>query len=532
MELGYEGRALHVADREGLQAVEEEGLGNRGRELAARRRGVVPSDLQARISLATSDFLLRNIASLLARFELQGLQPAALTPDELARLRETYGEPAGGAELVDEALKVLVAVGYGKPRGRKPRQQRAHGVRREQRLRGVTGKTARAFALRAPFTADTHRAGRMDGVDVWGPVKCSHTLRSLHHALVAAAGGLWHKRSKDGQPFFDCTATELAALHNGRTRQGGKEIAEVMGALADLAALKITATVDHRGEGEPSAAHVIPGSPIAKVERRVPGTDRWVELAEYAEALDTSDVAAARSAIEADEDSSAGTLRVHLAPWVIEEITGRHGRGPVLVNFDVWAHLRPTARRVYVFAQGRNRSLRDRSKCDIYLAEELRFTLGLQGERHEAAAAFRHAMTALYHADQRYHSGFGAYTHPNGHPAFEWRPDGPSRPTHKCLVTKVPPRRPGVLRGLQSRIRHSALLAGRTVRVDELDPGYRREVGDEQALREAQEVRRQVLESLGASYGSRQFGDDAEQRERAARRASAQTRAARAGPEP
>ena len=63
------------------------------------------------------------------------------------------------------------------------------------------------------------------------------------------------------------------------------------------------------------------------------------------------------------------------------EITGRHGRGPVLVNFDVWAHLRPTARRVYVFAQGRNRSLRDRSKCDIYLAEELRFTLGLQGER-------------------------------------------------------------------------------------------------------------------------------------------------------
>ena len=94
----------------------------------------------------------------------------------------------------------------------------------------------------------------MDGVDVWGPVKCSHTLRSLHHALVAAAGGLWHKRSKDGQPFFDCTATELAALHNGRTRQGGKEIAEVIGALADLAALKITATVDHRGEGDPSAA--------------------------------------------------------------------------------------------------------------------------------------------------------------------------------------------------------------------------------------------------------------------------------------
>ena len=94
MELGYEGRALHVADRDSLQAVEEEGLGNRGRGLAARRRGVVPSDLQARISLATSDFLLRNIASLFARFELQGLQPSALTPDELARLRETYGEPA------------------------------------------------------------------------------------------------------------------------------------------------------------------------------------------------------------------------------------------------------------------------------------------------------------------------------------------------------------------------------------------------------------------------------------------------------
>jgi hypothetical protein len=94
---------------------------------------VVPSDLRARIDLATPDFLLRQTAGLIARFDLQGLRPSALAAEELARLRESYGEQT------DDALQVLVRVGCGERPGRKPRRQREHGVRREQRLRGVIG---------------------------------------------------------------------------------------------------------------------------------------------------------------------------------------------------------------------------------------------------------------------------------------------------------------------------------------------------------------------------------------------------------
>jgi hypothetical protein len=371
--------SVAIADHDVDVAEPENSASARARALAARRRGVVPSDLRSRLELASPNFVVRGMASLIGH-QLKGLSPNALTADERSSLRETY-EDDSARGLVDAALKLLVEVGYGKPAGRKPRLQRNHGVQREQRLAGITGKLARSFALRAPFTADTHRSGRMDGVDVWGPVQCSHTLRSLHHALVAAAGGLWHTRSRNGHAFFDATATELATLHNGRLRQGGKEIAEVLGALADLAALEIRASVDHRGEGPPSDAHVIPCSPIEAVERRLPGTDHWVPLAEYAAALDTEDVAAARAAIEATTDGSAGTLRIHLAPWFIDEIVGRHGRGPVLLSFDIWAHLRPTDRRIYAFLQGKNRSLRDRSKVEFYLAEELRFTLAGRGGR-------------------------------------------------------------------------------------------------------------------------------------------------------
>jgi hypothetical protein len=189
-------------------------------------------------------------------------------------------------------------------------------------------------------------------------------------------------------------------------------------------------------------AHVISCSPVLEVERRSPGGGRWAPLADAAN-LDSADVAIARLA-RADDESATGTLRIRLAPWFIEEIVGRHGRWPVLLSFDVWAHLRPTARRFYAFAQGKSRSFRDPSKCAIYLADEVRFTLGLHGDRHEAAAAVRNALTVLNHADQRYAGGLRRLHPPQRSPRVRVAP-GRSIPPHpygaRLEAPAAPPRR-------------------------------------------------------------------------------------------
>jgi hypothetical protein len=112
--------------------------------------------------------------------------PAALTDAERAELHELFCDQR---EQLDQALEILERVGYGRPRGRRPRTERAYGQRRGERLDGLVGKLPRALAKRLPTSADTHRSGNNDGQDIYGPVSCSQTLRSGHLGILAAAGG-------------------------------------------------------------------------------------------------------------------------------------------------------------------------------------------------------------------------------------------------------------------------------------------------------------------------------------------------------
>jgi len=82
--------------------------------------------------------------------------PAALTDAERAELHELFCDQR---EQLDQALEILERVGYGRPRGRRPRTERAHGKRRGDRLDGLVGKLPRALAKRLPTSADTHRSG-------------------------------------------------------------------------------------------------------------------------------------------------------------------------------------------------------------------------------------------------------------------------------------------------------------------------------------------------------------------------------------
>lgn len=492
-----------------------------GRSAPKRRRGVVPNDLRQRVDCATQDFRTRMAARFIAG-QLDGLHPSALTADELSELREAWGR-----ELVDRVLLLLAQVGYGARPVRRARAERAHGLRREARLRGVLGKLPRSLALRLPTTADTHRGGgsRNDGTDRWGPVRCSRTLRADHLGLIAATCGLWHARAGEGEAHVDCTAGEFVQLLTGRRRVGGKDVAWVHGLLADLETLELYADVkDKPGKsgpkpyraapngfvtprtGEPSgasAAHRIPSSPVERVERRI--GDRWVPADEYAAALvdagqgDAVDLLEVRGAERADCPGLA-TIRIHLAAWVREELA-HPKRRPVFVNFDVWAHLRPQSRRTYAFVQGHGRDGYD-DRVYFYLGPPTLFTLGLCGQRLDRARAIvSHDLTALWHADRRYHDGkgFRAQTHAATRiPAFSCDAARiPSAPTAKAMTTKSPAKRPGDLRGAVGRLRWHSIVAARGVAVDQLDPAHVRRVGQEEAKREAELVRVAIQRSLG-----------------------------------
>jgi hypothetical protein len=138
-----------------------------------------------------------------------------------ARLRPARGELVARQAVWEE----LARVGYGRPRGRRPRPDRAYGRRRAQRLDGLVGKFPRALAKRLPTSADTHRSGANDGHDIYGPVSCSQTLRSGHLGILAAAGGLWHSRNPGASPYAETTAGDLphdklAALDSHRRTPG------------------------------------------------------------------------------------------------------------------------------------------------------------------------------------------------------------------------------------------------------------------------------------------------------------------------
>ncbi|MGI8749976.1 MAG: hypothetical protein ACR2J6_05400 [Thermoleophilaceae bacterium] len=482
----------------------------RARQALKRRRGVVPNDLRQRIDRATNDFHMKSAARFIAA-ELDGLHPSALTDGERQELREAWRP-----ELADPVLQLLDQVGYGAPPARRARAERAHGLRRETRLKGVLGKLPRSLALRLPTSANTHRTGRNDGTDRWGTVKCSLTLRPDHLGLIAAACGLWHSRAGDDAGYVDVTGGELVQLLTGRRRVGGKDVVWVHGLLADLEALEISADVRDRRSPEPSGpsdAHPIPSSPIERVERRV--GDRWVAADAYADAL----AAAAKDggadllelhAAEHGDCPGIATIRIHLAAWVRDELA-HSKRRPVFVNFDVWAHLRPQARRTYAFVQGHGRDDYD-GRVYFYLASPTLFTLGLSGQRPDRTALIvSHDLTALWHADCRYHEGegFARRTHAGTSiPAFACDPARrASSPTAKAMTTKSPPKRPGDLRGAVARLRRHSILAARGVSPDQLDGQHVRRVGLEAAKREADLVRQTIQRSLGeAAAASRDAG--------------------------
>jgi len=432
--------------------------GSRFLPLRGRHRGVVPADLAERVDEMVGDFSVRFLARTFLPARLGGLSPAALTEEERGELRELF---SGQREQVDQALEILERAGYGRPRGRRPRAERHYGQRRGERLGGLVGKLPRALAKRLPTSADTHRRGRNDGHDVYGPVACSHTLRSGHLAILAAAGGLWHSRNPAACPYAETTAGELAQLITGRRRLGGKDIAEIHRLLADLGQLELSATVNApKDGGKPNLRLAIPRSPVERVERRLPD-GRWVHAHAYQDALTKlSDEHALRTA-QADRDIADGapgalTIRIYLADWVREQIA--HGE-VVRVDFRVWAHLRPVGQRLYAWLQGAHRDSYD-DAIEFYLAAPLRYTLGLRGRQHRAAASVRAALNQLYAADQRYNQAAkwsirGRYANTNL-PAFRISPHrrGSAPTTRATDRRKCPAERPAAVRGLTLREAH------------------------------------------------------------------------------
>jgi hypothetical protein len=209
--------------------------------LRGRHPGVTPFDLAERVDQLAGDFTVRFLARTFLPARLGGLSPAALSDEERAELRELFCEQA---EQLDQALEILQRVGYGRPRVRRPRPERAYGQRRSERLDGLVGKIPRAIAKRLPTSADTHRRGRNDGQDVYGQLSCSETLRAGHVGILAAAGGLWHSRNPNAHPYAETTAGELVQLITGRLRLGGKDVGEMHRLLAELEQLELSGTVN------------------------------------------------------------------------------------------------------------------------------------------------------------------------------------------------------------------------------------------------------------------------------------------------
>jgi len=424
--------------------------------LRGRRPGVVPVDLAERVDqLAGGDWTVRFLASKLLPSRLGGLSPGLLSAGERAELCELYGAENGQAG-VEEALQILQQAGYGRTGVRRPRAGRAHGSRRTVRLAGVRGKLPRALAKRLPSSADTHCGGRNDGEDVYGRVLCSTTLRAAHLGVLAAAGGIWHSRNREALPYAATTAGELAQLVTGRERLGGKDVRDVHRWLAELELLQLSASVNPSPDGgSPRQDLEIPGAPIERVERRLPD-GRWVAAGEYAGAL--AGLSELEAIVTAQDDVDAGsegeaTIRIYLAEWVRAEIA--RGR-PTLIDFRVWAHLRPVAQRLYAWLQASHRDGYD-DAIQFYLGAPLRYTLGLRGRRHRAAGCVRAALGQLYQADVRYRgaekwSVRGRWAN-TGIPAFRIAPRRrPSAPSERVAGRrKCPGERPASVRGLSLR---------------------------------------------------------------------------------
>ena len=446
--------------------------------LVASRRGYIPADLSRRLDHATPHFYERKMAAFLAH-QLGGVDAGSIDDERRNALALHYG--LARPEL-DRLLGLLEQVGCGKRRPPKPRRRRDHGRRLEDRCGGLVGRLPRALALRLPTTADTHRAGPVEGEDVWGPVRCSHTLRAAHLAVVAAVCGLARLEGRRQGDQVLCTAGELAFLLQGKRRRSGADLAWIYRLLPYHDQLELEADVrPNRAGQEPSQAHRIPSAPILVVRRQLDG--ELLSLPEYAERIGPQGRGSGRCGQEA-------TIAITLAPWVWRALDDEQRR-PVLMDFTVWSHLAPLGKRLYPLLQGLGRSAIDDSLY-FYLGPQRLFTLGLRGRRlDQAAAMVRHALTTLYHADQRY-TGFGEAKHSGTrYPSFavKSRRGVRSTPTALARTHRAPPRRPRVLRSLPPR-RHVQL--GR-VRRDELAPEALRRLAVEEARRQASEIRKTIL---------------------------------------
>jgi hypothetical protein len=417
------------------------------------------------------DPLIRQLARHLAhqlshadvrRFERRGL---AHLPDELVEL---WGEPQMRA-----ALDVLISVGYGSPQGTKPRRAVHHGIRLGRRLDRIQMQLPRAIALRYPTTANTHASGPVQGTDVWGTVTVNHTARDKHLALIGIALGLWKAYGKSGTRYIDVTRGELAyllwAAGREKKQNGGEDLVTVDEALRDLDREQITATVDRRGGNDPSEQHVIPNAPIVAVEAQLDG--RWVSLEDFQQ------LCGGRATGRCGQHE---TVRIHLAAWAIEAITERRA---VFCTLGIWRGLTGTGRRLYAYLQG---SPTKNGRIFFYLADPLRFTLGLSGRRpHEADAAVRHQLTCLYDRDQRY-TGFGESPRPGvDRPVFGVHVSGQSQP--RAGMADLPPmaRRPSCVRKGWGVGRVSEFH----IRPQDIPEGLRKLLGFEEARRRVAHVR-------------------------------------------
>ena len=415
---------------------------------AAVTAALRPTDPAERVDELAGDFTVRFLARTFLPARLGGLSPAALSDQERDELRELF------REQVNQALEILERVGV---------RAGCEAVGLAQSVLTGSGAASvwmvwwasypRALAKRLPTSPDTHRHARNDGQDIYGQLSCSETLRAGHVGVLAAAGGLWHSRNPGARAYAETTAGELAQLITGRRRLGGKDVHESHRLLGELEQLELSATVNApKDGGKPNLALAIPRSPVDRVERRLPD-GRCVEQASYVQAL--SELSDEHALWTADADASAseaagvGTMRIYLAEWFREQIA--YGE-LVRVDFRVWAHLRPLGQRLYAWLQGTHRDSYD-DAIEFYLAAPLRYTVGLKGRQHRAAAS----ANQLYEADRRYHrapkwSIRGRYANTNI-PAFRIGPHRrASAPTERALKrTKCPAERPAALRGLTVR---------------------------------------------------------------------------------
>jgi hypothetical protein len=305
----------------------------------ASRRGYIPVDISRRLDHATPHFYERKMALVLAH-QLGGADPGTIGGEERDELAAYYDIDRG--EL-DRLLELLDRVGCGKRRPPKPRRRRDHGRRLEDRCGGLVGRLPRSLALRMPTTADTRRSGPVEGEDVWGRVRSSHTLRAAHLALVAAVCGLARMPGRRHGDQVLCTAGELAFLLQGKRRRCGPDLAWIYQLLADHDQLELEANVRSNRAGDlPSNAHRIPTAPIVTVRRQLDGD--LLALAEYALRIGPDGRGSGRTGQEA-------TIAITLAPWVWRALEDEDRR-PVLIDFTVWSHLVPIGKRLYPLLQG------------------------------------------------------------------------------------------------------------------------------------------------------------------------------------